>query len=56
MGGAIFTLEGSSRKEVSRKLKEKLREALAMGLHNERSVVQKDRATGRWMAYIAVHS
>ena len=55
MGGAIITVTGQSKKEVARKMKEKVEEARHMGLVEElRSPIKLDQ--GVYRAVLKVHS
>jgi len=57
MGGATFTLEGKTKEEVSKKLKNSLQDALYSGLVEERrTVIKFERAKGVWVAYLSLHT
>ena len=55
MGGAIITITGQTKKEVARKLKERVVEARLIGLWEEaRSPIETDQ--GMYRAFLKVHS
>jgi hypothetical protein len=57
MGGAIFTLEGKTEKELRRKLEQRLTEARNIGLCEDgRTVVKFEPSKGKWVAYLALHT
>lgn len=57
MGGAILTVRGQTKKEVARKLEERRREALNMGLYEElRSPIEYDQERQQYRAVLKVHS
>jgi len=57
MGGATFTVEGKTEKDLRRKLELRLVEASNLGFCQDgRTVIKFEGAKGLWVAYLALHT